>query len=317
MKNLFKSNWFLMGISLFSAIIIWIYVVYQISPVFETSIKNVPITFSKYSEDFDNGKLTVLSTNTDAVTVKVKGKRGTLAKLTRDRINCSVNMSDITKAGTHKIPIMVSFDVSGVELVSKDPYNVSVVVDKVVTEEVDITVQTKGTPAQGYIYDSIEYSVDKIRLTGAKSVIDKVRTARIGVDITGKTESQSGRYKIVLLDKNGEEISDDGISKNISYVELKCNILKLKAVKVNPVLSDVKTYAGHKVAVSKITPEEINVLGSKNAVTALEKLDTKKINVRYAKDGDKIIAELEEIPENIRLEQEIEKVEVVLEVKKQ
>ncbi len=316
MKNVFKSNWFLMGISVLIAVIIWIYVVYQINPIFETSIKNVPITYNRYSEDFDNGKLTIRSQSVDTVTVKIRGKRGTLSKVSRDKISCNVNMIDITKAGTHKIPITVSFDVSGVELVSKDPYNVSVVVDKVVTEEMDITVQTKGTPAEGYIYDSIEYKTDKIRLTGAKSIIDKVRTARISVDITGKTESQSGRYKIVLLDKNGVEISGEGISKNISYVELKCNILKLKAVPVNAVLSDTKTYAGHKVTVSKITPETINVLGGKNPVSALEKIDTKKINVGYAKDGAKIEIALEDLPSNIKLEEEIDKVEVILEVKK-
>ena len=36
MKNILKSNWFLMGISVLAAIIIWIYVVYQINPIFET-----------------------------------------------------------------------------------------------------------------------------------------------------------------------------------------------------------------------------------------------------------------------------------------
>ncbi len=315
MKKLFKSNWFMFTISLLSALVIWVYVVYEINPIFETTIKNVPINYIKYSEDFSNGKLAALSKSSEFVNVKIRGKRGTLSKVTRDSVYCTVNMNDVNVAGTHKIPIAVSFDISGVELVSKDPYNVSVQVDKVVTEEMDIKVETKGTPADGYIYDSIEYSTDKIRISGPKSMVAKVKTAKISVDIGNKTESLSGRYKIMLLDKNGKEISDSGINKNISYVEVKCNILRLKEIDVSASLSSKTTYNGKKVTVTKISPEKLNVLGSKGALAALDKIKTKEINVGYIKDGATVTAKLEELPENVKLEsEEIESVEITFKV---
>lgn len=314
MKNLLKSNWFTIAASILSAVIIWIYVVYQINPTFETTIKNIPITYSRYSEDFDNGKLTVLSAGADTVNVKIKGRRSQLAKVTRDNISCSVNMSDVDSDGTYKLPINVSFDVSGVEVVSKDPYNVGVNVDKVVTEEKDITVETKGTPADGYVYDTIEYAADKIRLTGAKSIIKTVKKARIYVDITGKSESISGRYKIVLLDKKNNEITDERISKNISYVELKCNILKLKEVDITAELTSGETYEGKKVSVASVSPASINVLGGKNALSSIEKIKTEKIDVSFAKDKDKVKVKLEALPQNVKPEKDIETVEVTLKV---
>ncbi len=314
MKKLFRSNWFTIATSILSAIIIWIYVVYQINPTFETTIKNIQITFNRYSEDFDNGKLTVLSSSTETVNVKIKGRRSQLSKVTRDNVSCTVNMSDVDSDGMHKLPINVSFDVSGVEVVSKDPYNVSVNVDKVVTEEKDITVETKGTPADGYVYDTIEYATDKIRLTGAKSIVKKVKKAKIYVDISGKSESISGRYKIVLLDKDGAEIDEAGISKNISYVELKCNILKLKEVDISAELSATETYDGKKVSIASVSPETVNVLGGKNALSSLEKIKTEKIDVSTANDRDKIKVKLEKLPQNVKLEKEIETVEVTLKV---
>lgn len=304
MKKLFEARWFLITSSVLCAILIWIYVVYEINPVFETTIKNVPINYIKYSEDFVSGKLASLSQSHDTVNVRIKGKRTTLAKVRRESVFCNVNMSDVNTAGTHKIPIIVSFDISGVELVSKDPYNVTVQVDKVVTREIDISVETKGTPAEGYIYDSIEYVTDKIRITGAKSIVDKVKYAKISIDIAGKTESQSGRYKIVLLDKNGKQLSEEGISKNISYVELKCNILKLVELPVVADLSDASTYGGKKVTVQKTVPEKLAVLGSNASLKSFDKIMTEKINTKYMKDGTTIKVNLTELPQNVKLENE-------------
>lgn len=315
MKRLLKSNWFLFTCSLLAAMLIWIYVVYEINPIFETTIKNVPINYIKYSEDFSNGKLAALSKSHETVNVKIKGKRGTLSKVKRESVYCNVNMSDVNVAGTHKIPISVSFDISGVELVSKDPYNVMVQVDKVVTRELDINVETKGTPADGYIYDSIEYATDKIRITGADSVVGKVKSAKISVDIAGKTDSQNGRYKILLMDKNGDEVSDEGISKNISYVELKCNILRLKELKVSPKLSDKVTYNGKKVTVDKISPDKIAVLGSKTLLSSVDEIETEEINVNRLKDGDTVKAKLSELPQNVKFEdEEIKEIEITFKV---
>ena len=314
MKKLFDSNWFTITISVLVAIVLWVYVVYEISPTFETTIKNVPVKFVRYSEELTNGKLSVLSKSTETVNVKVKGKRSTLAKVTRDSVYCSVNMTDVDVAGTHKIPISVSFDISGVELVSKDPYNAVIGVDKVVTEEMDISVETKGTPAKGFVYDTIEYSTDKIRITGAKSIINKIKKARITVDITDKTDSQSGRYKILLTDKDGKEVDDTGISKNISYVEVKCNILQLKQLPVSPTLSAKTTAAGKKVSAKTIAPEKISVLGPRVTMEALDKLPTEEIKVSYVRDGAKVSVKLKELPAGVKLEEEVEKVDVVLKV---
>lgn len=315
MKNLFKSNWFQITFSILAAFIIWIYVVYEINPVFETTIKNIPINYVKYSEDFSNGKLTVLSHNSDTVSVKIRGKRSTLSKVTRDSVYCSVNMSDVNMAGTHKIPVTVSFDISGIELVSKDPYNVSVVVDKVVTRELSIAVETKGTPASGYIYDSIEYTNDKVRLTGAKSIVNKVDKAKVTVDIDGKSDPVTGRYKITLTDNGGKEIKDPGISKNISYLELTCNILRLKELEVSADLSSKTTSGGKKVSVEKIVPSHIRVLGPRAVVEAVDKLKTEEIDVSGIQDGDTRKVKLTELPANLEFEDEkTEDIEVTFKV---
>lgn len=311
MKKLLNTKWFLLSVSLLSAVIIWVYVVYEINPTFETTIKNVPITYIRYSEEFENGKIVLSSSSHESANIRIKGKRTLLSKVSRDDINCTVDMSSVTSSGTHRIPLNVSFNVSGIELVSKDPYSLNAEVEDVVTKEIEISVDTIGVPASGYIYDSVEYSLDKVRISGAKGIISKVKKAEVKVDISDKSESRSGRYKIILKDKDGNEIDEKGITKNISYIEVKYNISALKEVKIKPQLSSEKNAQGKKVTAT-VNPETVKILGSKGSLADVEEILTKPINVRNIKDKTKLNIELEELPKKVELENEIKTVEVTI-----
>ncbi len=313
MKNFFKTNWLTLTISFLSALIIWIYVVYQVNPTFETTVRNVPITYTKHSEEFTNGKLVLSGANTETVNVKIRGKRTLVAKITRDDINCTVDLSGVESSGTHKLPINVSFNTSGIELVSKDPYRISVNVDDVITEELPVQVVTKGTPKDGYIYDTLEYNKDTVRITGARSVIKNVKKAKVVVDITGKSDPINGRYKIILTDAEGKELPETGITKNISYLEIKCNILQLKEVSVKVNLSSDKTLQGKKVT-AKANPDKLNVMGNKTTLATVTEIATERVDVRYVKDGDKVTIKLEEIPESLRTEGDVKEVEIEFKV---
>jgi len=314
MKEIFKSNWFLIGVSILSAIIIWIYVVYQVSPMYETTIRNVPVSFVKQPKDFTTGKLTLLSTGTETVDITIRGKRSNVSKIKRDEINCNVNMSEITSEGSYTLPFSINFNVDGIEVLSKDPYNITLNVDDVITSELKIECINQGTPADGFIADTVDYSPLKIRLTGARSVVKKVKKAKIIVDLTGATDTISGGYKVKLYDKDGKEVEDERIKKNITYTELKYNILQVKETSISASLSSDTNNRGKKVKVSKIKPSSATVIGDKRELLNIDKLSTEEIDVRYVKDGDTITVKLEELPENTRLEKKVTEVEVTFKV---
>ena len=315
MKNLLKTNWFLFAVSVLCAFVIWLYVVYEVEPSYETTIRNVPITMTKYSDDFANGKLITLSQSHELVDIRIKGKRQLIAKVTRDNVSCSVNLSDINSEGTYKLPINVAFDQSGVELVSKDPYNVKVKVDEVITIEKKITVDIKGKPAKNYVYDGVEYSTDTVRLTGARSIVNKVKSAKVKVDISGKKESMNGRFKVGLYDAKGSELESDFISKNISYVEITCNILKEKKIPVKVIMTTEETSDGKTIGISEMTYSEVTVVGTENALDSLDEIRTQEVSTAYVSDGDKLTVTLEELPKNVNFKEKLDDLEVTFEVK--
>jgi len=314
MKDIFKTNWFLVVISILSAIIIWIYVVYQVNPMYETTIRNVPVNFTKQSKEFSSGKLALLSTSSETVDIKIRGKRSTVSKINRNSINCNVNMSEITSEGAYTLPFGINFNVDGIEVLSKAPYNITINVDDVITKELDINIDTTGTPAEGFIAESVEYTPLKIRLTGAQTIVKKVKDAKILVDLKNATDTVSGRYKVKLYDKNGQEFEDERIKKNITYTELKYNIFQTKDTEISATLSSDKNSRGQIVKVDKIKPASLTVIGDKRELLNIDKILTEEINVRYIKDGDTITVKIEDLPENTRLEKEVTEVEVTFKV---
>ena len=315
MKNLFKTNWFLIAVSVLCAFVIWLYVVYEVEPTYETTIKDVPVIMNKYSTDFANGKLITLSESHNMADIIIKGKRHLIAKVDRDNVTCSVSMSEINSAGTYKLPINVSFDQSGVELVSKDPYNIEIKVDEVITVEKKIEVDIKGKPAKNYICDGVETNSDKVRITGPKTIVNKVKKARVKVDISGKKESMKERFKVVLYDSKNKVIESDFINKNISYAEITYNILMTKTLPVNVVMTTEETANGKKVSVASQTYETVTVVGSKHALSELEEINTNEINTAYITDGYKTKAVLESLPDNVSFRKEPEELEITFEVK--
>ena len=310
MKDIFKANWFLVVVSILSAIVIWVYVVYQINPMYEMTVRNVPVNYTKQSDDFDTGKLTVLSTNSETVDIKIRGKRSVLSKVKRDNINCSVNMSDVVAEGSYTLPFSINFNVDGIEVLSKTPYNIVLNVDDVVTEEKEIKIDTEGTPADSFIAESVEYSPLKIRLTGARSIVNKIKTASVTVDLNNATDTISGRYKVKLYDKDGNEFDDDRISRNVTYAELKYNIFQTKEVEISATLSSDVNNIGEKIKVSKIKPTKVAVIGDKRELMNIDKLKTEKIDVSGIRDGDTISVKLDYLPENTRLENNKDEIEI-------
>lgn len=314
MKNFFKTNWITLSISLLSAILIWIYVVYQINPIFETTVRNLPVSYVKYSDAFTTGKLVVASENVETANVKIKGKRSNLSKLSKEDIICTVDMSGVTSSGTHKIPIGVSFNASGIELVSKDPYSVIVAVDDVITNELAVDVTSRGKPGEDFVLDELEYGVNKVRISGPETLVKKVKKARVIVDVTNKVESFSGRYKIILEDKEGNLLPEAGITKNISYIEVKSNILYQKQVNVVAELSHTKTSDG-KTVTANVVPEKVKLIGNRSVLTDIDNVRTESINVLNVKNKDKIKVKLNGIPENVKVEGGKTEVEVTFDVK--
>ena len=318
MKNLFKSDSFLMVVSVFVAILLWIYVAYEQNPMHEKWINGVPVKYTNQIADFENGKLVILDGALDKIDIKIRGRRSAVSGVDTSSVTCSVNMGEIKEDGTYTLPVTFSSAMYGIELVQKKPNSVTLVVDRVITEEMDVNVVKNGDVAQGYVSGEIECDPLSVKLTGPASLVYSVDKAVVNVDMASATKDIANLCKIKLYDNNGAEIADGRISKNIEYCDIKCPVYAAKEVSVTPVLRNETNSAGDAVTVVSVAPAAVTLVGSDDLLVGIETLYTKEIYTNDITDNVKIEATLDlgDIPEGVTIRDDIAIVEVELQAEK-
>ncbi len=278
MNRILKSDYFLMIISVLIAIIIWIYVVYEKNPMHEVWIRDLPINYINQNDDFKNGKLIILNESDNTVDVKIRGRRTAISSAKLSKITCTANMSDVTREGEYSLPVSINFSTDGIEILQKTPYNLNLNVDEVVTQTMDISVETSGTLKEGYVLGETVMTPGDIKITGPKSMLKKIKKVSVTVDLTDKEEDIAGLYKIKLYNSSGDEYTDERISRNIDYADVKIPVLSTKTVKIKALLTEGKNSAGDKVTISGVSPETVLIKGTSQDLKGVSEIETFKID---------------------------------------
>lgn len=288
----YQTDWFLRVISVLIAIVIWIYVVYEYNPQYETWVRDVPITYLNRSQEFENGKMAILDTSTDQMDIKIRGRRRLVSAIDASNTTVTVDMAGITKEGTYTLPINVHFAADGVEVLQKKPYTQEMVIDRVITEEREITVDTEGQLPAGYVVDSGTNSPETVKLTGPQSIIGNVAKCSIAVNFTDVSDDIKGLYKIKLYDAQNNAIESEFISKNIEYTEVYYAVLATKTVPVTPKLSAARTADGLAVTAAA-QPAQVTIKGKAPVLDAISVLETTEIDISGVNQNRQVTAALE------------------------
>lgn len=314
MKKIWESDYFLIVISVFIAVLLWIYVVYDKNPIFETWLRDIPVEYINQSADFESGKLVILDGQEKTADLKIRGRRSALSAAKATSVICSVDMSAVTKDGSYIIPLSVNTGVDGAELVQKSPYSVTLTVDKVVTEERQVTVNGAGQPKSGYVLDRIESEPQIIKLTGPQSLIRNVASASAVADVTDASEDVQGLYMIKLYDSDNKEITDERISKNIEYCDVKCHIAYAKTVNITPLLSAETNDRGEAITVSSTQPSTLTIVGDKDKIDGINEVYTAEVDVAkiYDETQKEVRLDLSQLPEGTSVTDGIDKTALIL-----
>lgn len=314
MKKFWKSDHFLRIASVFAAILLWIFVVYQENPIHEIWINSVPVSFINRSASFENGKLVITDGENAKVNLKIQGRRSAISTAKASNVSCTVNLADIEKEGSYTLPVSVNISAYGVELVSKDPYNVTIEVDKVVTQERTVDINKSGSPKNGFVEGTVDFTPSSVKLTGPESIVRNIASASVVLDLTDAAEDIAGLYKIRLYDAEGKEITDTRITKNIEYCDVRCPILATKEVTVSPTLTSETNSLGHKISVVAVSPGKITLVGRKEQLDRIDTVLTESIQTSDIDGMVTVNAELvlDGISEGVLISNDVKTVKVEL-----
>ena len=166
-KKLFIRNWQLKLLSLFLAILLWIFAVFE-QPV-ESTIQ-IPINYRNIPKG-----MIIVGNPPKEINVEIKGPRALISRVKNLRpYNVSMGGS---RPGTVLIKISPSrIDLPpGVEIIRIIPSEVEINIDKLITRKISVRTRTKGLLPPGLELRRIGVEPVFIKLTGAASQLKNLR----------------------------------------------------------------------------------------------------------------------------------------------
>lgn len=304
MWNKIKSiNGFYVLISIFCAILVWIYVDVTVEPDAKVSIRNIPVTFLGEEELAEEGLM--LTDGKDAtVTLTVVGTRAVVSQLNRTNITITVDLlTQVTEAGAQALDYDISYSSSvspgSVKVRSRSVNSIEVNVVKMSTKTIGIVGGFSGSVAEGYLYDTKKFTFNttEITIVGEKALVDQVDHAAAILSEKNLSSTWRGNLELVLMDDQGNEIPKDGLTLSQDEVEAVFPVSRVKEIALDVTIEDGGGATADDVTYT-ISPPSIRVSGTEEDLEGLETFNVGTIDLSQVITSEKVNFPLE-LPEGI------------------
>lgn len=313
--KLIDNRWFMKVVALVLAMLLFDYV-YDGQE--ETAV-NVPqeqesetITEVPVKSYYDTDSLVVTGVP-DTVTLTIQGPRVQIQQAkTQRNFEVYVDLSDV-EIGTQRVPILIR-DISDRLKVTIEPGFVNVSVQEKVTKEFNIEAEYNNSLlATGYVAERPKVEPGKVKVTGAKDVIDRISYVKATVDIKGPVKDTVTREaNILVLDRDLNKL-------NVLVQPERVNVtIPIKASsKTVPIRLVQKGTLPNGVTIQSATleKEEATIIGDEAVLNATEsvrvELDVSSLNEDKVVTLPVIISEgiVEVNPQTIKVTVNINKIE--------
>lgn len=310
MKKMFASDNALKVISIFIAIVIWIYIAIVMDPAIEITVRDLPIQFIG-QEGLNSRELAVISESATTVTVKIKGSRKKMGNNDMKTIIAKTDVSVVSSAGEHTLPveIVVPFENQGIS--HQSLYSVDVKTERVVSKELNIEIKTSGTLAQSYMSGDMKIEPKKVTVKGPESAIEKISKAAVKLNYGGADVDIDTRLPIVFYNEEEKEMpAQDAILKrvNVSPSEalLHCPVLKIREISPRVDFGGQTLPEGFKYTVE---PDILYVYGEDAGADKFTEIKTEVVPLNKLIDNEKTKVKLI-IPQGAKILYDVSEIEI-------
>lgn len=319
-KKKITDNLSLKIMSVAVAVVVWLIVVNIDNPVGTNyyTITNVELINKEYVESSDTiGKMCMPEENQDTVRVAITADKKTRDKIMVSDISAVADLQQAVSLDTNPVmvPITVTCSVSGIGPgdIKVTPQNLSVNLDEKETQEFVVNVTRGDTkPGKDYEVGSLTANPEKVRITGPKSLVNKIDKVNAAIELNGKTQDFTQEVTLSIIDKNQEALSDSEMNslriENNAQVIVTAKLWKIRqGVKISA--GYVGTPAeGYQAGMIKTVPDTISVAGSTEGLETLAANDnvitipSESIDISgESSDVEKKISLKDLLPDNVKL----------------
>lgn len=266
-------------ICLVFAIILWIYFV-NINDSSITATFKVKLEVSGTDTLKNNSGQMMYGLETQEVTITVKGTNRDLKKYSQSDYSASIDVGAITSSGKHSmeiVPVLPGNSALSLSVVSVEPQNITFYTDIEATKTVKFEAIKGGEVTTPYQL-TVMQNKTTIDITGPKSILDKIETARYSISGGDyHTSTKFSGFKLDFFDVNNDSVAHD--DKIISYST--DNTIVELAVTTQSTMG-IQLYSdGELVSPSNYTFNEITIMGDPTVILS-DAIKNNKIRINVS-----------------------------------
>lgn len=267
-RNLFFHN---LGIKLLScvcAILAWLLVTNIADPYKE---KNFVVSVETVNEDaISSANMVYEIVEGSTANITVGGKRSVVDKLGSEDFSATADLSELSSVNA--VPIKAKLKRSGTsDVIVECSQVLKISLESKETKQIKVSVDTSGEPGSDYSVGECVAKPNVIEVTGGESVIDRIDSVGVTVNVNGATENFSQKLVPVAYDKKGRRVSSSTLSFNVPQVRVRVRLLQKKTIPVKIQIKG-KPAEGYELVDVSNSPEEIEIAGSQKVLQTVSQL---------------------------------------------
>ncbi|GAA0594163.1 CdaA regulatory protein CdaR [Virgibacillus siamensis] len=285
MDKWFNSRWFVRGISLVFAAVLYIFVQVEIdqydndeSRIFPSgneevaTIEEMPVSIRIDEENY------VVSGVPQTVSVTLEGSASTLTATARQKnFDIYVDLEGL-KAGTHTVELKHA-NVPRELNVYIEPKTIEVTIEERATEEFTVStdfINTDELP-QGYELGKSTVEPKTVSITSSKELIEQIAIVKVFVDVAGLKESIDSReVPVNVYDERGNELNVQMMPESVAVSAEIQNPSKSVPVTLS---TAGELPEGYTMSSISANVDKVKIFGTSDVLKGIEKVSTKEINL--------------------------------------
>jgi len=206
--------------------------------------------------------------------VRVRGLREEIGQVER-----SVEAYVICRGlgpGRHVRPVRVRTPAS-VNLVGVRPSEVTVVLEEVISEGRRVDLDLRGEPPAGYQLTGVDASPKLVKVSGARSTVERVSRARATVDLARAVPEMPVSLPVEVVDGSGKIV--EGVEVEPERVNVLAGLKLVVSSRTVPVVVQTRGALPENVKLTsvQVEPAMVTIVGPANRVQAVGQIDTEEL----------------------------------------
>jgi len=258
-RRFFRHNLLWKLLALVSAFFIWLIVVNSSNPQITDTV-TIPFDVLNEKALVSSSQIYTLSADSINVTYTVRQKFKN--EVTPEAFSAYINLEDYSVTGA--VPVYIEVDASVSDLITDiriNPSLIHVYTESIQQKKFAVKPYLIGEAADGYIVGEASVNPEYIYVKGPVSVMGRISSVGINIDVDGKNEDLEGTTPVVFLDANGNQLT--GIEDTLSYagdISYSIPIYRIKPLSVNAFAGGAPA-SGYTVDTVETSPTFISVYG--------------------------------------------------------